>query len=67
MDINTNAFRIVQEATGLSSKRRRSADPQTLGRTGGLKGGPGRANALSPERRKEIAAKASAARWAQSR
>ena len=33
-----------------------------LGRLGGRKGGRARANALSPERRKEIATKASAAR-----
>lgn len=34
-----------------------------LGRKGGLKGGPARKNALTPERRKEIAEKAAAARW----
>ena len=32
-------------------------------RKGGLKGGRSRAEALSGERRREIAAKASAARW----
>jgi len=35
-----------------------------LGRRGGKKGGKARAAALSPERRSEIARKASAARWA---
>jgi hypothetical protein len=35
-----------------------------LGRLGGLKGGRVRAQKLSPERRKEIAKKAVAARWA---
>ena len=35
-----------------------------LGRLGGLKGGPARARALSPERRREIALKAIRARWA---
>lgn len=35
-----------------------------LGRKGGLKGGPARAKALSPERRREISRKAIAARWA---
>ena len=35
-----------------------------LGRLGGLKGGKARAEALTPERRKEIARKAIAARWA---
>ena len=33
-------------------------------RKGGLKGGPARAEALTPERRSEIAKKAAAARWA---
>lgn len=42
-----------------------SKDPAavSLGRRGGLKGGRARAEALSPERRKEIARKAAAARW----
>jgi hypothetical protein len=35
-----------------------------MGRQGGLKGGEARSNSLSPERRKEIAQKAIAARWA---
>ncbi len=35
-----------------------------LGRLGGLKGGPARAAALSPERRSEIAKRAAAAREA---
>jgi hypothetical protein len=34
-----------------------------LGRLGGLKGGPARAAALSPRRRREIARVAAAARW----
>jgi len=34
-----------------------------LGRRGGLKGGRKRAESLSPERRKEIAQRAAAARW----
>ena len=35
----------------------------SLGRRGGHKGGKARAAALSPERRAEIARKASAAQW----
>ena len=35
-----------------------------LGRQGGIKGGPARAAKLTAERRKEIATKAAAARWA---
>ena len=38
-----------------------------LGRLGGLKGGKARAAKLTPERRKEIAEKAIAARWAKKR
>jgi len=34
-----------------------------LGRRGGPKGGPARARALSPERRRQIARRAAAARW----
>jgi hypothetical protein len=34
-----------------------------LGRLGGLKGGPARAARLSPQRRREIARRAAAARW----
>lgn len=36
----------------------------SLGRLGGLKGGPARAQKLSPKRRREIASKAARARWA---
>ena len=39
---------------------------RTLGRLGGLKGGKARAAKLTPERRREIAQKAVAARWAKS-
>lgn len=35
----------------------------SLGRLGGLKGGPARANKLSARRRREIAIKAAKARW----
>jgi hypothetical protein len=38
-----------------------------MGRQGGLKGGEARAKSLSPERRKEIAQKAIAARWSKRR
>jgi len=34
-----------------------------LGRLGGIKGGPARAAALSPKRRRDIARAAAAARW----
>jgi hypothetical protein len=38
-----------------------------LGRQGGLKGGPARAQKLTPEQRSEIARKAAATRWAAKR
>lgn len=38
-----------------------------LGRLGGLKGGKARAERLSPERKREIAQKAIAARWAKAK
>lgn len=40
-----------------------STTPATLGRRGGLRGGPARARGLSPERRREIAVAAARARW----
>jgi hypothetical protein len=65
-DVNSVAFRVMREATGQQS---RSEEPPknpaavALGRLGGAKGGPARANVLSEEKRKEIASKAAAARW----
>lgn len=38
-----------------------------LGRLGGQRGGRARADSLTPEQRKEIAAKAAAARWKRDR
>jgi hypothetical protein len=39
----------------------------SLGRRGGLKGGPARAASMTPERRKEIAQRAAKQRWASRR
>ena len=53
----------------MSNPRKAKKNPAAamLGRRGGLKGGPARAAALTPEERKEIAQKAgkagAAARW----
>ena len=46
-----------------------SANPHAaaLGRLGGLKGGPARAAALTPERRRAIARHAARKRWAQNK
>ena len=62
-DTNQLAKLIVDVATGdVEDKGPEKAEGQ---RTGGLKGGPARAKALSPSQRQEIARKAAAARWRQ--
>lgn len=38
-----------------------------MGRDGGLRGGPARADTLSPDRRSEIASKAAQTRWTKKR
>jgi hypothetical protein len=60
VDLNRNAFRIVKS---LTEEKRDAAPRSELGRIGGLIGGPARAAALSPAMRREIAVKASQARW----
>ena len=64
-DTNKRAKSIVDIVTGdkptVSDEIKLAA--AALGRKGGQKGGPARAKALSPKRRKEIAQKAAAARW----
>lgn len=59
-DFSINVFRVVQEAT---RQIKGGFDAKTMGRSGGLKGGHARAARLTPERRKEIAKKATSARW----
>ncbi|MGH2532161.1 MAG: hypothetical protein ACRDJW_07605 [Thermomicrobiales bacterium] len=67
-DLNALAAAIVDEATDedASEPEDDGKDPNAvaLGRKGGAKGGPARAAKLSPERRREIAKQAAAARWA---
>lgn len=66
-DANVLAAQIVAEATGeiapLVKARRKNPAAVALGRKGGLKGGKARNDALSPERRREIARRAAMARW----
>ncbi len=63
-DFSITAFRVVQEATGqVSPKPKPRFDAKALGRLGGLKGGRARAEKLTPERRVEIAKKATETRW----
>lgn len=59
MDLNANAFRIVQQLTTENKDTKRSV----AGRAGGNIGGPARALKLTPEQRREIAVKANRARW----
>jgi hypothetical protein len=58
-DTNQLAKRIVDVATGEEEGKK----PKESARQGGLKGGPARAKALTPEQRAEIASAAAAARW----
>lgn len=66
-DANALAAQIVAEATGEASPpvraKKKNAAAVALGRKGGLKGGKARKEALSPERRREIAHRAAMARW----
>jgi hypothetical protein len=57
MDINTNAYRVVREATGELPKK-------SIGRSkAGKLGGTARAKSLSRSKRVQIARQANAARW----
>jgi hypothetical protein len=61
-DAIARAVMVARIATGEIEEE--TADPSTeANRRGGLKGGRARAEALSPERRSEIAKKAAAKRW----
>lgn len=65
-DINELAFDVVRPLTSEEPLEEEQKNPHAvaLGRLGGLKGGKARAEKLSPKKRKEIAKKAAAARWA---
>ncbi len=70
-DLNQLAAAIINAATDEAvpvAPADDGKDPNAvaLGRKGGKKGGPARAAALTPERRREIAQQAVAARWAKS-
>jgi hypothetical protein len=60
MDVNSNAFRIVSSLTAENKGDRKKTEAS---RAGGIAGGAARAAKLSPQRRKDIAIKANAARW----
>jgi len=63
-DVIGNAVHVMRIATGEVEDKGR--DPGTeANRKGGLKGGKARADALTPEKRKQIARQAAAKRWGQ--
>jgi len=62
MDINKLASRIVRTTTDEMPPKKNPA-AVALGKLGGLKGGPARAEKLPPERRTEIARKGAETRW----
>lgn len=63
-DANQLAKLIADIATGDAGDTVASHSPMAeLGRAGGLKGGRARADALSPDERRKIAAKAARVRW----
>lgn len=67
-DPNQLAKLIVDLSTGEATESDPNAgkNPAAVlrGRSGGLKGGQARADALSPRKRKQIAKKAASVRWA---
>ena len=67
-DANQLAKMIVDLATGAASEEKPAplTPAQEFARSGGLKGGAARREALSPERRADIAKKAAAKRWNES-
>ena len=65
-DFAQNALRVVEISTGEPLKPiEKNAAAVALGRLGGLKGGKGRADSMTAERRHEIAQQAAKARWAE--
>jgi hypothetical protein len=66
-DFATNALRVVEQAIGgklaEGGEHRNAPRAVAVGSRGGRKGGPARANALTPEQRSKIAKKAAEARW----
>lgn len=66
-DPNQSAFDAVQRVIALTEKAeaRQEKNPAAvaLGRLGGQRGGPARAESLSAARRREIAQKAAQTRW----
>jgi len=67
-DFAQNALRVVEISTGEPLKpKEKNAAAVALGRLGGLKGGKGRADSMTVERRREIAQQAAKQRWAKAK
>jgi hypothetical protein len=64
-DLSQRAKAVWDIASGETQPEPDPRDPAAVerGHLGGIKGGKARAERLSPERRREIARKAAAARW----
>jgi hypothetical protein len=71
-DPNQLAYQVMLESIGQAEKfdpAEKKPDPNknphavALGKLGGIKGGPARAQSLTPKKRSRIAAKAAKARW----
>jgi len=60
VDLNTNAFRIVND---LTTENKGDSSRTEKARKAGLVGGRARAKSMDPKRRKEIAIIANRARW----
>jgi hypothetical protein len=61
-DVNQLAKMIVDLSTGEAEEKPESVKTKS-GRLGGLKGGPSRAEKLTPEERSEIAKKGAEVKW----
>jgi hypothetical protein len=61
-DVNVMASRIVRSIADIDIGEKNPA-AVALGRLGGKRGGPARAQKLTPEKRREIARKAASVRW----
>lgn len=64
-DVNEKAFGVVEEMTKAVAEKKKKKNPAAvaLGKLGGKKGGPARAEKLTAEQRREIAKRAAQARW----
>ena len=63
----TRRFALARKSEVVVDRKMIRAVLTVLGKRGGLKGGPARARALSPERRREIGRIAATARWKKKR